>query len=1487
MKKFSIVILTLGLFLQFLLPLAQVPIVQAEETGQMVGKNTASFTSVETQDYMDSESYERFGLRTLENAPKTFDADDGNNPLLGLKQDHFDEIYLGDMNKSTDFQGEFVVKESLLSEKEFVLDDVRGSKNLILEEDILEVDEESEENIIGKENELERVSETDMLFNNDPELFCYMGHNVIGFVGEQRTRITESLEKLSNEEKNIENQKSSIEEKTAINKGYSEQVTVKNEDGSLSTEIKGQVSRLNTEDLFFKDQPEYIFESVLYYGKYNGGLTSEDCKKNQLAEPISGMRLTAYKVNNEKKKYEPIGQPIVKKLGNSRNESGKDYLEGLDYQDSIALTALAKGDYDKDGIDEVAVYIPDAGTKGPYIAFFETREGKLQEKIWKSTGQKSEILLENIDLKFGMKEKDSNGSIQNIGKWKDEFMPSVHLHTTQVANKDQLVISTTMPRREKEPYKGINHNNILAIYDYQPNSKNTDNKTEAMQKVGGNFHLKSGDVRMQFASTTDGDIDGDGKKELVVIGYKESDYDKDEKRYGKIHDTDLYIQVIKPTIKQPEEKEEKETGINQSINFSYYNANFNKITSQKVKKRELMPPIAMDMGVMDDNPDTASREFLFVNGTLARHDPDNKKDSVPEYSFEVLDNLDMKKYSGTTGLVYRSVYFARLLEDSTRECIMVLHSDWSIADDINIHPSILSVDGKNKIAYQSVSKKYLNKVDEDDHGTFVTFRPINADRDTTYYKYVGKEAGWSKPTVLSIIPAAPMWEELDYKMGEQSLTYIPSVSYMISNGEGDGSDGYLNIGGSIAYQGILTLARLAADATLGWSKSESETLSLTYTHQENSDGMILFSTPKTIYKYKRFKPRKIVTEEFLESEEYMLSDNANLKVGDVIKGFISDVRMGISGAPILSTSNVAEFNQNAEKANSKLDEEDKIELIDMEAITQQKARKSNKLGNPFTFPEMMSDLQHPDENKKYENLFVLNEISASQLISTDKKLNAALALDSSSSMSEGFAISFSRGLHVGIPLTKIDLATEVNYSGGASWIQTSTHGETFTYDVPSFPKQDFPGIDIDESGYNFVVTPAMFRTSAYKNIEVEDMDEATKDEMKALKLDPEDLISPLVLTHLVGSPDQGQSTRDHRLPPALPKNLRLANRQYKEEVVGSGENAKTKTRVLATIAWDLPNYLPKDAPNISEDRFPSYYQVYSRVVDERNPRAWSIVTDDSSLPLKIPGKQNFATFYIEDQIESREYKLQSVYHANNNVKLESVTTPAFAVDGLNLDYDPIFTQQPRDFWASEEKESEESGSEESETEESESELTPHFSAKFHILDSKKAVYEWQRFTEDGIWEPVSETSGETIADPADGTVSLRLLELPETVTHYRLNVKSNDIYSNSSNIVNYYPADSQSVKLDVDVLDTDSMRVTETENEDKIHYQAGLVTAEEDGKVVIQTKVTDKDNTRVTSGTVYLRVDGDVKDSVELTDNVATEKQGITEFELSLEKMNR
>lgn len=1463
MKKFIVVVITAFLSIQFLLPLMQVTIVQAEEpeTEQPDDVEEPPFTSVETQNYMDSQSYKDFKLKIVENAPETFNADDGNNPLLGVKQDHFDEMYLGYMNRSNKNKGSFVVKESLPSKDDFVSDNVDGSGNLIIaeddiiEDDITEDEGDIEKKIIGKESELKRIGGTSMLFNEDPELFSYKGQNVIGFVGEQRTRITDSLEKLSPEKNNLENQKKSMVEKLAINKGFSEQIKIENKDGTNSIETIGQVSRLNTDDLFFKDQPEYIFETALYYGKYKGGLDTVSRHK----EKVSGIRLTVYKVNNEEKGYEPIGEPIVRKLGSSRNTDGKEFLKKLEYKNTMALTALTKGDYDKDGKDEVAVYVPDAGTRGPYIAFFEIVNGELQEKIWASTGETREILLEEIDLKFGMKWKDSGGTIHDGEKWQREYMPSVHLHTTQVANKDQLVISATMPRVGGDPYEGKNHDNILAIYDYQPI-----NNTKSMEQVGGNFHLNSGDVRMQFAASTDGDIDGDGTKELVVIGYKEYGYDNNKKKYGTIHDTDLYIQVIKPTIEQPEKKVEKETGINQSIGFSYHNKNFNKISTKKVEKKALMPPVAMDMGVMDSNPDTANREFLFVNGTLARHNPDNKKDTVPEYSFEVLDELDTNRYEGTAELTYQSVYFARLVEDSMEEHIMVLHSNADvIRDNVTIHPSVLGVNN-NKIAYKSVSNSYVNNKNEDNDGTFVTFRPINADRDTTYYKYVGKEAGWSKPTVLSIFPAAPMWEELDYKLAEQSVAYIPTVSYTISNGKGDGTDGKVSMGASVAYRGVAAVWNVAADAVLGWNENEMKTMSMTYEPSGISDGVLFFSTPKTIYKYKRFMPRKIVTKEFLNSSEYQFSERNNLKEGDVIKGFVSNVETEINGTPILAKSSVTEFNHNAGKANNNLDEKDKIQLIDMKKITEQVEGRHNKLGHPFSFPEKITDLKNLEEK---ENLFALNKNTIKQTISTSGKLNASLALDESSSMSEGFALSFGAGFHGG--MKKIfDLTVQANYSGGASWTQTSTHGETFAYAVPIFPTQDFPGIDIDESAYNFAVTPAMFRTNAYKNKSLDDMDPTTKEEMKDMGLDPKDSISPLVLTHLVESPVEDQSARDRRLPPALPKNLRLANRQYQEEVVGSGENAKTKTRVLATIAWDLPNYLPEGSETISEDRFPSYYQVYSRV----DGNAWSLLTDDNSVPLKIPGTQNFATFYIEDQTDSREYKLQSVYHGKDNVRLESVTTSAFAVNGLNLDYDPIFTQQPRDFWASEE----------TTLQTDEVKKTLHFSAKFDIFDSKKFVCEWQRFTENGEWEPVTE--GETVIDSSDGTVSLHLQEVPEKVTHYQLHVKSNDVYENTSNIVNYYPADSQSVKLNVDVLNTDSMRVTKTENENKIHYQAGLVTAEEDGKVIIQTKVTDKDNTRVTSGTVYLRVNGDVKKTVDLTDKVANEKQGIAEFELSLKE---
>ncbi|MDT2757606.1 InlB B-repeat-containing protein [Enterococcus asini] len=1445
---------------QVLLPIGQVvaygeDLTENDEVAneQVVTANE-DFTSVETEDYLDSSDYAKFGFDIAANAPETFNANDGDNPLLGVEQTYFDEMYLGYINKHNKNEGLFSVKENFNTEEELKKTSLDNSPYMIVPSDTVEVSmdqDPSKNDLISSQTDLERINNTNMLHQNDPELISYKAQNVIGFVGDQKTRISDTITELKGDKAK---QKQSMEEQLAINKGFCSTESVKNSDDTVSKKKVGLVSRLNSDDLYLNDQTQYIFESVLYYGKYNGGLTKEEINAQKTSSAASGIRLTAYKLDTVKKQYVPVGDPYVKQLASSRNTDGAKYLKRLEAKNSMALTALAKGDYDKDGREEVAVYFPEAGDEGTYIAFFEISNGKLEEKVWPSTGDTHRIMLSEMDQKFAMK-VTRDGKVEKSGSWERENMPSVHLHTTKVGGKDQLVINATLPRSDSKSYKEKSHKALMAIYDYRPEN------SKAMTQLGATYGLEStsdkskeDNVRMQYAAATDGDIDGDGDQELVVVGYKETDYEGNKFKYGDIHDTELYLRVFEPVVESSENEKEKEDGINRSITFNTFNG-FNKISIKNLEDdRDLMPPVAMDMGVMNYNPSSTEPqpEYLFANGALARHDPTKEVDGDPYSSFsvETLDSLDTdrKSYDGDAELTYHSAYFAKLTEDSMEEKIMVVHSNADfVRDNITIHPSVLGVNENNRITYDQTKDDYINNKNEENDGTFLTFRPLNLDRDTSFYKYIGKEAGWSKPSVLSILPAAPMWGEFNYED-----TYIPSVSYSVSKSKEESVEGNLSVGISGFYDGKILLLELGGDYLRSWLDTNTTTLTIKHIQYGNQDGVMFVAIPKTIYKYKRYSPQKIVTQEFLDANQHLISKDIEIKPGDVIKNYVAEEYADVNGVPILSTDSVVNFNKNALQANKTLASDEQIQLINMDEITAHgkstDKSQSNVYGEPFSFPENYSEIKNKVEA---ENLFTLPDDAIKQKISLNHQLNASLGKVKGEGHGDGFSIDFSVGGQR--KNKKRSYGATLNLGGGANWTTIETSGEAYEFQVPLFDEQGEPNTDEQINNYAFTTTPVLYHTSAYTNTK---LFENAVEEMTAAKVEPIGANNPLVATHLVGSPNVAESASEHQAPPALPTNLRLYDRKYVE----TENSPNSNTKVLATLAWDLPT---------DEKRQPTHYEIYNREVGKKD---WRRLTNDDTTPLKIPGDQNYVTVELEDLDVSKEYKLVSVNQINNQLKLESVTTQSITVDGIG-GFDPIFISQPQPYW-----DQEEAGN-------------PLFIAKISSGSTEKVSPEsiakksvWQKLTEEGQWVTVDQSEGITTTN--GDLVSLELVNKPSKITHYRLELNYNDCYFNYSDIANFYPLDSQQVHVDAKVLDTDTVRVTPTDGEQGTGYLASEVVTDKNREknVTIQGTITDKDNVRVTEGTVLLRVNGELQDKVTLKNTNNLEEQGVATFTLPYQK---
>ena len=182
------------------------------------------------------------------------------------------------------------------------------------------------------------------------------------------------------------------------------------------------------------------------------------------------------------------------KLGEwSANIKGGAKIPDLEPNETMGYMALTAGDFDGDGCEELAVYVP---TEHPTFYLLKYANGSLKAL--------SSFRLEDVSGGKGKRlvyQPDGN-------KLPDNGYPIVSLSTTSISGKDHIVFNASLPME----YDGYDNRPCMAILDY--------NGSSLKEVYSDDLTYDNGAYRMRYASATDGDLYGDGEQTLIVGGYK-------------------------------------------------------------------------------------------------------------------------------------------------------------------------------------------------------------------------------------------------------------------------------------------------------------------------------------------------------------------------------------------------------------------------------------------------------------------------------------------------------------------------------------------------------------------------------------------------------------------------------------------------------------------------------------------------------------------------------------------------------------------------------------------------------------------------------------------------------------------------------------------------------------------------------------------------------------------------------------------------------
>ena len=547
--------------------------------------------------------------------------------------------------------------------------------------------------------------------------------------------------------------------------------------------------------------------------------------------------------------------------------------------ESKGYTAMSAGDFDHDGVEELAFYAPAAnnGFGEPLILVIKVNcssDGRWPLEII------GEIKLSSVSSDNDFADlKKGNGAYEN---WR---MPVVALSTTSIRlgdadtstastkyeTFDDLVINVSVPRVYTDDE--VNMDSVVAIYSYE---------NQSFTNVF-NDSLNYGTYRMTSINSADADLNGDGFEELVVAGLKETGLKSgDSNSSGSLSSSKNLVQLITwngskyETVWTGKDGKEypKEVEAAGNLDLGHFQS---------------LEPIALSAGhYYTDDSVPSTQDQLCVQGVIlsctnakvsgtALYSENN---SSGEISYCVLDTkpyCDIKNYNGCDvkfSKLYKyditdsdganahhnpyldTAVSGHFMTNSEVDAIVILSNDTDSANDDNINYdiSIIAYDTESGKWKTKVYNDYLYHEDEDDKGTCLYTCFIDSDFDTMYYKYTGKYVTYSSPNLYSIVQAPPYYSE-----NNASST---SISYSISHGVTSGDKVNWGVGGVIQTSakiplvgGALNISVSATAEYLGsYTWKHTETTTQTFNLKTNSDYAVVFALPIVVNTYSVWYP---------------------------------------------------------------------------------------------------------------------------------------------------------------------------------------------------------------------------------------------------------------------------------------------------------------------------------------------------------------------------------------------------------------------------------------------------------------------------------------------------------------------------------------------------------------------------------------------------------------------------------------------------------
>lgn len=628
--------------------------------------------------------------------------------------------------------------------------------------------------------------------------------------------------------------------------------------------------------------------------------------------------------------YKPAGTHYVKLAKDNRS------MADIDVRAAQGLNALTAGDYDGNGVDELAVYVP--SFTEPYIQLYTIGEdGSITEG--------TKIILNEL------------AAVNDPQQYRFSFtgwnLPIVNLTTATLSRedtkKDSLVISACLPRSNAKTYKGRSQLPALAVYE----------QDEGRMKQTFLDHLSYGSYYMRFPAAVEADLNASGTHELVVAGYADTWTDTNNQELKKQPFQKYCVNML------VYDKDTKSYRMTYSKPLEYTPENDVKKVMAADSGYAMSEPVALTAAALSE---AADNDYLFLEGAVLsfREAAGVKKGDTEQERLlagSLVKHMEMSmKPSEVTVSHAVSGRFAADHPGSEQIALVWndnYHNPNAVADG-NI--TWIWMDGTNNVVQQDTNYQYLKGRDANGSGTFLTLSKVNDTANRAVYRYKDKQYGYSAPNALMSLPAIPYWKELPYGNG------VGDVFFSVGNELNGSAGGSLSVsagvtgsvtamvGAGMAGNKLMGGLEVDMDAAFEESVSLQAGLSVgntqTYSAPGDKNHVLAYVTPMVTYEYEVWVPAFEVTQETAKeykrltgSDVLKNEDGTVYQVGDTVPAGWYSYNMHVPYSPTYTLLTMEQYNEAYTKHGLGTGK------IDMSAY-------DFTVGDPTTYKKEFKDIPH-------------------------------------------------------------------------------------------------------------------------------------------------------------------------------------------------------------------------------------------------------------------------------------------------------------------------------------------------------------------------------------------------------------------------------------------------------------------------------------------------------------------------------------------------